>query len=363
MGAACCKAETSSKDPSDCTIDEVEMKVLAVPEIDDVFTAASDPINSLINLNNNVVGSVEALKAIAAVLLGAYYVKVDENYVVELWQPGEEEDKALTAAELAEIFKTQVPLKAALDAAVAAGAAVKAASAEVSGFEITIGKNDRLKGKRPAAGEGVDEAKVGAAAVAVASYNNSLFKLKKLAMEASLKEALDFKRAAVEILTNLRKRAKTLKPKAVVDAGAIARVLAGEKVDPADVIKLDAGAEVYDALPAKYQKAYDAVFGEEGIVACVQGAIDELTSVKEKVDAAQAAIDGIPKEMDAIKGMCEAAGLTPMQIMKVPGAVASNGKAFAQAPMIMQTVADTMTMIVNEVAAAVTAANDAAGSA
>lgn len=64
------------KDPDDLELDPVEMKETKITSFDDFFANASAPLNSLVDMNNDVNGALNEVKAAVAKILNAYTVEV-----------------------------------------------------------------------------------------------------------------------------------------------------------------------------------------------------------------------------------------------------------------------------------------------
>lgn len=65
-----------AKDPDDLELDPVEMKETKITSFDDFFANASAPLNSLVDMNNNVNGALNDVKTAVARILNAYTVEV-----------------------------------------------------------------------------------------------------------------------------------------------------------------------------------------------------------------------------------------------------------------------------------------------
>lgn len=354
MGGGGSKGKKTAKDPEDKTLEGIDIAEIGIETFDGVFTTASEPLNSAVTTNNSLVAAVDKLMVAAAALLGAYQTKIEFDEagkaVSFLIFKKDDEEKDVVVVE----FKAKEDIKLAADwekltggkkpkpgsdeaqfTAAIAGAdkATNALSKQLNdgGHAIEITKNRAvLVPKTSEAGDDKKKKKAELAAIAVAqaavnNFNVNMFKVKSCLLKLVMKDGI--KSAIPEVLAGIKQACKDAKPSVKCD---FAKLAEGE-ID----LEIDWGIEI-DLLPPRVRKAYDAIMGDDGLVAEIKTAVTACAAIPGQCEAAQAAIEGLPKDMAEIKALATEAGLGALEIMAIPKKVVANGKSIATAPLIMK---------------------------
>jgi len=101
-------------------------------------------------------------------------------------------------------------------------------------------------------------------------------------------------------------------------------------------------------LPEKLQKAWEAIFGEEGLIAQIKKAVGNFLGIKTQLEEAKTAVEALPTGADEIKAAAEGAGIGGMDLLKVPGKIAGNIKQAARVPDILKTFLETIKTTVTQ---------------
>jgi hypothetical protein len=104
----------------------------------------------------------------------------------------------------------------------------------------------------------------------------------------------------------------------------------------------------FNVLPKNTRKAYDAIMGEDGLIACIKTVISTCGDLPGQFADVQGAIDELPKDGPSIKDALTEAGLSGMAIVKTPAKITGNIKQFASAPGILTGLLSTVKSIVGD---------------
>jgi hypothetical protein len=368
-----------ARDPEDKTLDEVEIDELGIETFDGVFTKASEPLNSAVTTNNSLVAAVDKLTEAAAALLGAYQTKIefaaegkavsflifkkdDDEMTVVVVEFKAKEDVKL-AADWGKLTGGKQPKPgsdgAQLTAAIAgADKAATALSKQLSdgGHAIEI-KNNRavLVPKTSEAGDDKKKKKAelaakAAAQAAVNNFNVNMFKVKSCLLKLVIEDGI--KSAIPEVLAGIKKACENAKPSVKCD---FAKLAEGD-ID----LEIDWGIEI-DLLPPRVRKAYDAIMGDDGLVAEIKKAVAACAAIPGQCEAAKTEIEGLPKDMKEIGDLAKEAGLGPMEILKIPKKVLANSKSIATAPGIAKGILDNVKEICAELTSGLSGAASDSG--
>lgn len=348
----CCSSSAiPAKDPEDKTLDDVEMEWVWMNDFDTVFSAAADPLNTAVTLNNGIITSIEKIKEAAAAIFGANIIKLEFNNnqvqvgVYSVNDDGSEVE--LTGDKLEALFtgSNGPNFQAAWNAVVQQRDAVNAALPAAPQVSVEVKKGGRLFAK---VGEVTreDETNVSTARGSIAGFNNVLFKAKLELTRASAEQALNPKTAIIEIFANLKKHISSFVPRVDVDLSGLADGNA----------RFDVSLPDFDPkiLPHKIRVAYLALFSESssdtGLIPTLKDCISQLTSLNDQFKAAQEAIEGLPKD---IAGAAQAANVPMTWIPRATARIASNSKQVASAPAILNQLLDTIRWVIDEVQGAI----------
>jgi hypothetical protein len=89
MGGCLGGAAGPHKEPEDLTLDELEFEKVKIQQFDDVFNAAAEVLNVVVDLNNDIVSTVDMMKDAVADLLGTAHVYTRARCVIpgdSIWQ-------------------------------------------------------------------------------------------------------------------------------------------------------------------------------------------------------------------------------------------------------------------------------------
>jgi len=334
MGCCASSASAAPKHPDDKTIDELVMQDVVVEEFNNTFNSVSDLSNMVATLNNNLVNSVDKMKTLASLLLGAYEVDVEVVKNVPKLSYVKDEQKCAfdkipsPSPELKKSVKDMNDLL------------VKFAT-KIEGVEgVSLGKKSwRLIVNNY--GSATIQQK-GQVTNEVINFNNLLFGIKVELMKLSLKEALDLKKAVKDCIAEMKKQVSEMKPKLDIDMEGLAE----GNVD----IKLDMGFDT-NALFGRPKQIWDALMSEDeddqGLIPTIIATAKELPTISEKLEEVKGAVEALPKDAGAIKdAMPQDAGMK--QTMAAPMNMAKNVAAFGEIPGMVKTLTDNLKDYMNE---------------
>jgi len=115
-------------------------------------------------------------------------------------------------------------------------------------------------------------------------------------------------------------------------------------------------------LPEKYQKAWGAIFGDDGLINQIKGFVGNLTGITGQLKDAKSSIEALPTKPDEIKSAAEGAGISGMDLMKVPGKIAHNVKEAGRVPDIIKTFLNSIKSTVDQLQEAVKELGNGGGS-
>jgi len=337
MGCKMSKGGGCAKDPEDKTLDELDIQEIGIGAFDDVFSANSDPLNTLVSLNNDLITSVERLKELAAMFLGS------KTLVLKVANGAVSAEINETKGDDTSVFDAKT-----LDVKSPVGIAWKNLSDAITALNETPPGTVNLSMKRGRI-VGVTEEKdpevKNNIRMKVTSVNNAAFCMKKELIIANGKDALDPKKMFKEIVDNMK---GALKDSFRANFNADLSGIAEGKIS----LDVNFGDIALDVLPKKIRAAYDALLGDEGLIPTIQNIVSAISDLMPQLEAAKSAIEGLPTEPDAIMDQAKEANLAPMSIPKIPGKIAGNVKQFAGAPVILSTLLQTIRAIVEDMRAA-----------
>jgi len=337
MGCVMSKSGGVAKDPEDKTLDELDIQEIGIASFDDVFSSNSDPLNTLVSLNNDLITSVDRLKELAAMFLGS------KTLAVKIANGAVSAEINETKGDDTSVFDSKT-----LDAKSAVGMAWKALGDAMTALNESPPGTVQLSMKRGRV-IGITEEKNPDAKSdirkKVSSVNNAVFCMRKELIIANGKDALDPKKMFKEIVDNMK---GALKDSFRANFNADLSGIAEGKIS----LDVNFGDIALDLLPKKIRAAYDALLGEEGLIPTIQNIVSSITDLMPQLEAAKSSIEGLPTEPDAIMDQAKEADVPPMSIPKIPGKIAGNVKQFASAPVILSTLLSTIRAIVEDMRAA-----------
>lgn len=347
----CSSTSVPAKDPEDKTLDDVDMAWVWIHDFDTVFSAAADPLNTAVGLNNGIITSFEKIKEAAAAIFGANIIKLefsDNQVKIGVYSVDDDgEETELTGDKLEALYtgSNGANFQGAWNAVLQQRDALNTSLTTAPQVAVEVKKGGRLFAK---VGETTrdDEANVSTARGNLAGFNNLLFKAKLELTRASAEQALNPKTALVEIFSNLKKHITSFVPRVDVDLSALA-----DGNGRFDVRLPDFDPKI---LPHKIRVAYLAIFSESvwdtGLIPTIKDCISQIASLNDQFKAAQEAVEGLPKD---IAEAAQAANVSMSWLPRAAARVASNSKEVANAPAILNQLLDTIRWSIEEVQGAI----------
>lgn len=387
-GSKCCGGGGSvPKDKNDKYLDEIEYESLGVPSIDDALAPAFDMLATVVNVNNAMVQTVETVKLVGAVLMGAMATELEikESSVRFVVVKEDDAGEKFPVAEViggtgpeTTVLKSEADYKKVTETAPAL-AAVEACSAqllklndalkEASMVGVSVGPGNRLKyvagdisADDAAAKKQLDDAKL-----AIQGFNNSYFTVKYQLVQMGMSGGIGA--AISEMITEIKKIVSDIKPTLVVNY---------EKLQEGELdIKPDLGishSKIANVCPKKLKKVLDAVFGEKflttgdpmsegGLIGTLVDTAKQCAELMSKFNESKDALQELMSDPSGIVTKTTEAGFSQMQAMKMPGKVASNVKQAMTTPIILAGLFKTIKDVAGEIQAGLSGTAGAAADA
>uniref|UniRef100_A0A7S3AZ59 Uncharacterized protein n=1 Tax=Haptolina ericina TaxID=156174 RepID=A0A7S3AZ59_9EUKA len=387
-GSKCCGgASTPGKDPADKYLDDIEYKKLKIEGIDSVLEPAFDILATAVNVNNTLWQTVDTVKLVGAVLMGAMEPEIvikesDVKFLIN-----KEDDASGEKIPVAEMLggtgaetvtlKSETDYKkvtetpdalAAIEAANAALLSLNNTLKEASMVGVSKSDGNRLKAIVGDVGDDAAQQKqVADAKSAIIGFNNTFFKVKLQLIQMQLKNGLG--EAISEMIANIKKLVSDIKPTLKVN---LAKIPEGEL----ELIP-DLGVSVQkiaNTCPKKVKKCLDALFGEKflttgdpmsegGLVATLIDTAKQCAELMSKFNEVKDGITALTSDPSALVEQAKEAGMDPMTAMKFPGKVTANVKQALQTPLILASLFKTIKDVAGELSSGLTGAAGAAADA
>jgi len=378
-GSKCCGGGGGTpKDKDDKYMDEVVYEALGVSKVDDVLSPAFDMLNTVVSVNNTLWQSVDAVKTIGSILMGSMEAKlvVSESMVKFIIV---KEDDAGEPMEVAEVLggsgaetiqqKIEPDFKKITDAPDAL-TAVEGASTQLGSLNEVlkeasmVGVTDsgnRLKVVMGDVGDDAEGKKKSAdAKAAIASFNNSYFKVKmqliKMEMAGGLSQALS------ELVTNIKKVVEDVKPSLEMDFAALTE--GNLVITPSLGISPQ---KLANAVPKKVKKVLEVLFGKEflttgdplsegGLLHALIDTAKQCFELMSKFSEMKEKITELTSDLSGLKDEAIAAGMDTMTAMKFPGKVTANAKTAMKTPLVLAELFKTIKAVGGEIKSGLTGA-------